>query len=515
MSNLQQFKLLKRVENLATGILGHKVIASFTEKGTSSKISDNPAKTPSKIFINPGQLSVLDSNQIRAVIFHEVGHHLYSPILDVKTPVDSTFIEIMEEIRMEFLLYKYVINNFSDKMAKAILQLRYLGFQSYHQGIFDKLRTGEFLTKKNKHQIFLQFILVSHLITARDYEISLEQYLRDFLRSSMPDFLEQDTKDIVKALKLWIKALSNLNTGDGTSLYSDFLHHTWSDFLLTTSLENMILKTEKIWPELKKLLNWPEEKQKKGIAVMQSHPIPGGLGTGNDASEKQQYEISEFDTMTAKTLGHHIKTVLLNRKMTRFAFNQKRGKLHTAQAYKITKDNFNVFKVRQERSKDLNYTIGFALDTSGSMNDGEKFPYAMQGTYLLAEACKQAKIKLYLSSFNGSVTDYKDYTEMLKMAWAGGDNNIKKAVENLITKPTEPNSKRIDLIVSDGVDSTISMEYLKETEQRTNRRIIGIGLGLRESDKNWFLRNFHDYVMVDNPAELPGAFISLCKKILL
>ena len=477
MSNLQQFKLLKRVENLATGILGHKVIASFTEKGTSSKISDNPAKTPSKIFINPGQLSVLDSNQIRAVIFHEVGHHLYSPILDVKTPVDSTFIEIMEEIRMEFLLYKYVINNFSDKMAKAILQLRYLGFQSYHQGIFDKLRTGEFLTKKNKHQIFLQFILVSHLITARDYEISLEQYLRDFLRSSMPDFLEQDTKDIVKALKLWIKALSNLNTGDGTSLYS--------------------------------------EKKKKGIAVMQTHPIPGGLGTGNDASEKQQYEISEFDTMTAKTLGHHIKTVLLNRKMTRFAFNQKRGKLHTAQAYKITKDNFNVFKVRQERSKDLNYTIGFALDTSGSMNDGEKFPYAMQGTYLLAEACKQAKIKLYLSSFNGSVTDYKDYTEMLKMAWAGGDNNIKKAVENLITKPTEPNSKRIDLIVSDGVDSTISMEYLKETEQRTNRRIIGIGLGLRESDKNWFLRNFHDYVMVDNPAELPGAFISLCKKILL
>jgi len=510
---LQTYKLLKRFENLATGILGHRVIASVTKENTHSAISDNPATKPSYIYINPTQLGNMTDAECRVVIFHEVGHHLFSPILKIDTPLPQIFYEIMEEVRMEYKLYGYIKTKFSERAGRSILEMRAQGFRNFHHNIYKNVCDYKFLEKSDKHGIFLQFILILHLITTDIDYINFADYLDEWRGGD--DYTDKDRIDILKALKLWANTL--VNVGKPTNeVQSDFKNQQWADYLDTTTLEAMIASTEKIWPKLKKLLNWPENDNKKSAQIPQLQVHNGGGGLGSTKKVIDKYTIDSFDEMTAKTLAQQIKNTLLNRKMTRFAINQKRGKLHTSQAYRITRDNYSVFKKRQEKSKDLNYTIGFALDTSGSMKEGQKFPFAMQGAYLLAEASKQAKIKIYLTSFNSLPTDYEDFNDMNDRAEVGGDNSIREAVENLIKKPTTINSSRIDIIVTDGVDNTVDAQYLKEVEAKHNRRIVGVGLGLQQgAELAYFKRNFPDGILVENPAELPQAFISLVKKLMM
>ena len=145
---------------------------------------------------------------------------------------------------------------------------------------------------------------------------------------------------------------------------------------------------------------------------------------------------------------------------------------------------------------------------------GNKLYNAQRACYLLHEAFKSCNIKLDFYAFNGEVQRVPSIDAVLKLYSRGGTDTQKAVEEIAPLKSNNPNTKKINLVLTDGCDM-LDASLVRDLEKKNGCKFVGIGLGLSGDEHMTFKNEFDEHVLVNNPDDLPVEFIKLCKKLIL
>ena len=497
---LKDYKVLKRVEGLASGILGHKVVAKLGKGGIRSFISTNPEKEPSFIEIDTDIIKYYSDLMLRAVIFHEIGHHKYSPPVKPKTKLPLEIVDAIEEQRIETKLCAYIEEKqYNRNIISAIKELRRSG---YVRALTELKQLP--IDKDLKIFIYLNSLLHHHF--DRSY------YINGFFDEIRNKYADSEIIKIRKALNLTMDAITNNRST--LNVYEHRLKELYADD--KNDLQSVIKRVEKVWAQVAKLLDLEKKPDKKTwrklTQLIKKHDY-----SSDPASQLKEmdYTPSEFDKLIGQTLGRQLQTALVNKAKTRFQSSLKSGKFDVRNAAKLLRDRIDVFKRRQVTSSKNDYQFGLGIDTSGSMGDFDKILYAKRASYILNEAFTFLKSELRYFQFSDSAGKVKSINEVLTLEVGGGTNTFSLVDLMAVEKTHKPNTKKINIVLSDGQDRRLSAAYVQTVEKKYNCKFIGVGLGLNDTEALVFKNEFPEVITVKNAEDLPAAFSDLVRHLIL
>jgi len=135
-------------------------------------------------------------------------------------------------------------------------------------------------------------------------------------------------------------------------------------------------------------------------------------------AKKQRDYIDYYNEIKADipSFSARLKSILRDNKVTRWGGGFLSGKLNGKNLYEWRCNNMKLFKRKVER-QDKDYSVCLLVDESGSMGIGvgSKMYYAVCATVLLAEVLHSLKIPFEILGFNKTFRVYKTYTQNFNM----------------------------------------------------------------------------------------------------
>jgi len=541
----KNYNLARRIAGLASGILARPCDAIITDGPTCTDLSGKPGD-PVKIYINPGQVSGYSDDELRGIILHEIGHNLFSVGARPQSAIlPDQAVELLSELQTDLENARYLNRRFGPRPASWIAEARSKDFRNYiadfpgGSGIWGAFALQNLaITPFNLGSRYLEKGNYCYQVQSVNYPYNISDPIADY---------NVIAADYYQAGRLFNTALFGKEIPfleEEEDDYSSFRLFRSKDVegLNAANLPKVVKRLEKEWPEIKRLLRITdsdlenplpglsprftggseEEEEREGKNSEEEEEREGKKKKrpGNQAGRKVALNSkmgigtpSPTDRIIGENLGDRFKNILKIRKLTRFNGGYRSGRLDLQAARKVLTDptESRLFRKRKTSGKRLNYSVGIALDTSGSM--GSKIEKAGRAAYIAATACERAEIPTDLFTFDSSAYRKLKPEEFINLETDGG-TYIKTAVETLVIKKPEE-TRRLNLIITDGLDNSITARTVEKLDQETGNLTLGIGLGLDTQEKGRFAEVFRPGrgVLVDQPEELAPVLTNILKRL--
>jgi hypothetical protein len=305
---------------------------------------------------------------------------------------------------------------------------------------------------------------------------------------------------------------------------------TYGDFSEYASSRDFIVADEKDLI----IVDFPQKK------IHTNNGLASGFSRAyfNDKAYNNDYR-KEVDRMSCgRGLANSVRRVLEINSKSRYNYGKKKGKLHSANLYRVTmKDakgfNERVFKDKEEKFN-LDVCVSLLVDYSGSMS-GIKLEHAIQAAYLLQDAIgRSLRIPVEVLGFTDNGCDastlliFKGFDtrvspETLKgYMCAGGENTCQNADGEAIAWAhkrivNRKEKRKIQVVFSDGSPACgrrgvvgYTGEVVSDIENKSPVEIYGIGI-MDGSVERFYKRN----QVINEPEELEPALLNLIKRSII
>lgn len=231
-----------------------------------------------------------------------------------------------------------------------------------------------------------------------------------------------------------------------------------------------------------------------------------------------------FDSANAG-LAKELERLIASKNKTQFVPGQRRGKIHSANLYRLAMDDARVFR-KKEEFKSVNASVEIIVDLSGSMH-GNKVCMALASSYIIADALDKIHVPNAICGFttHGTITTPDDTDEIyqrfeplmlpIMKNWGervntdivcarlglcadkmplenNADGESLLSLAQLIASRTE--DRRILIVLSDGQPCCIGSkqsEYLKTVNsylQQSGIDVFGIGINT-DAPKHYYKKS--------------------------